>query len=404
MDASEGTLIDNQVLMSTTKAYNLGDPGIPTATDLGPLISNPTMGVGGSVVRLANNNSVIGMRIDASNAAGTIFGNGVSNALPITDTNITCNIFTNYDIGANLQDVTGRVIVDQNEFNGLIGASNHGLDLSIAGGSTSNLLIRDNSASNNSGVGLNVIAKNGSTINADNPNGAYPTGILNNTASDNGTGIAMEAQSGATINAVVEGNTASDNTLDGLRATSDNGIFNLASLEGNTFNQNLNNGTFIHYLNGGVFRSVSEDLNGNGVLDPGEDLNGNLKMDSGIVSNTMDGNSIAGLFIFGEDASTGVFDIGGPTPSLGNTFRGNAEGGILTDLRDSATAQIDALFNTIEGGTSTPGLTIVLDFIDPGQAPEVDANGRLVNAFDVTPYGFSNAQYDQVTNAVLQTV
>ena len=47
--------------------------------------------------------------------------------------------------------------------------------------------------------------------------------------------------------------------------------------------------------------------------------------------------------------------------------------GILTDLRDSSTAKLDALFNTVIGGNTTPGLTIVLDFVDPGQAAQVDA-------------------------------
>ena len=77
-------------------------------------------------------------------------------------------------------------------------------------------------------------------------------------------------------------------------------------------NDNLGNGIFIHYLNGGIFRSVSEDLDGDGILDAGEDLNGNGRMDQGIVSNTSSNNGIAGICIFGENASEGIFDIGGP--------------------------------------------------------------------------------------------
>ena len=61
------------------------------------------MVAGGSVVRLGNNDAVIGMRIDAANAAGTVFGNGIVNPLPITDVNLTCNIFTNYTNGALLR-------------------------------------------------------------------------------------------------------------------------------------------------------------------------------------------------------------------------------------------------------------------------------------------------------------
>ena len=403
------SLFDDQTLLSSLKPLILGpnciieaDLGLPTT--LGPLISNPTMFAGGSVVRLANNDAVIGMRIDAANAAGTVFGNGIVNPLPITDANLTCNIFTNYTNGAFLQDVSGRIIVDQNEFNGLIGASNDGLALSVAGGSTAELLVSANSASNNSGVGLKIIAEPGATINADDPDGLVPTGIVDNTASDNGTGILIEGRAGSTVNAVVEGNTAERNTFDGISMTTDGGTFNLASLANNSTNENLGNGIFVHYLNGGIFRSVSEDLDGDGTLDAGEDLNGNGRLDQGIVSNTSNDNGIAGICIFGEDASEGVFDIGGPNASLGNTLNGNAKGGILVDLQDTATGQVNALFNNIQGGNPVAGLTIVLDFIDPGQASQVDALGRLVDPFDVTAYGFAASDFDTVTNAILQTV
>ena len=403
------TLFDDQVLLSSLKPFALdpicviqADPA--TTSGLGPLISNPIMAAGGSVVHLANNNQVIGMRIDAANAAGTVFGNGVSNALPITDVNISCNTFTNYVFGANLQDVTGRVIVDENVFDGLLGVSQNGLDLTIAANSTAEVLVRNNEANDNSGVGLSIVAEANSTLNADDPNGTVPTGIIDNVTNDNGTGMLVEARTGAEINAVIEGNTAEGNTFDGLQMVADGGTFNLASLANNTYSSNLGNGTFIHYLNGGLFRAVSEDADGDGVLDPGEDLNGNGLLDQGIVSNNMNDNLIAGLCIFGENASVGEFDIGGPTASLGNTFNGNLEGGVLVDLRDTATAQVDALFNTITGGNANPALTIVLDFIDPGQNAEVDINGNTVNTFDVTAYGFNQSQYDTVTNAVMATL
>ncbi len=404
------SLFDDQTLLSSLKPLTLApDCIIPAETftgtaPLGPLVSDPVMVAGGSVINIANNNSVIGFRIDASNAANTVFGNGVSNALPITDVNISCNIFSDYVIGANLQDVSGRVIVDENEFNGLLGVSDNGLDLSIAGGSTADVLVRNNIATDNSGVGLNILAQAGSTLNADDPDGTVPTGIVDNNASGNGTGIAIAADTGATINAVVEDNTAEDNTFDGLAMTSDGGTFTLASLSGNQLNNNIGNGTFIHYLNGGIFNSVSEDADGDGTLDAGEDLNGNGTLDLGIVSNTMSGNEIAGLCIFGENASVGAFDVGGPRAALGNTFVGNAEGGVLMDLRDTATGQIDALFNTVTGGNATPGLTIVLDFVDAAQGSVTDGNGFQVDPFDITAYGFNASQYDTVTNAILATV
>ncbi|MFM7040369.1 MAG: beta strand repeat-containing protein [Planctomycetaceae bacterium] len=403
------SLFDDQVLLSSLLPFQL-EPGAVIPADvnpnppLAPLLSDPVMVAGGSVVRLANNNQILGLRIDGANAAGTVFGNGVSNALPITGVTLADNEFTRYADGARLSNVSGRISITDNLFDGLLGASQDGLDLSIAGGTNASLLVDGNTADDNSGVGLKITALDGSRVNADNPDAAVPTGIVNNTADGNGTGIRVEARNGAVMNAVVDGNTAGDNTADGLQMISDNATFNLASLSGNTLSNNIGNGTFIHYRNGGIFRSVSEDANGNGTLDAGEDANGNGRLDFGIVSNVMNSNQIAGICIFGEDASTGVFDVGGPSVDLANTFIGNGEGGLLTDLEDTATAQMDVLFNNIQGGNANPGLTIVLDFIDPAQGSVVDANGRTVGPFGLAAYGFAPSQYDTVTRAILATV
>ncbi|MFN9234382.1 MAG: hypothetical protein ACK6D4_07055, partial [Planctomyces sp.] len=278
------------------------------------------------------------------------------------------------------------------------------LRLSVAGGSSADVLVVDNTANDNSGTAILLTAGAGSTLNADNPTGTSPTGILNNTIAGNGFGITVNADPGSTVNAAIEGNTIEDNTFEGLQMQADNCTFNLASLSDNTINRNIGNGVFIHYLNGGVFNAVSEDLNGNGSLDAGEDLNGNGRVDYGIVSNTITNHKTAGICIFGEDASTGRFDIGGPQPSLANDILGNTDGGILADLRDTSTAQMDVLGNNIQGGNADPGLTIMLDFIDPSQGVVTDANGRQVGPFGLAAYGFNQSQYDLVTKAILATV
>lgn len=407
-------LFDSQTLLSAAKDFTLFTENnqdfviAATSTGNGPLISDPNMVAGGSVVRVANWNTIVGMQIDASNSAGTVFGTGISNPLPIEDINIVMNTFQNYETAIDLQDVSGDIVVDENTMTGLAGASQNGLLLTTAPNSTTNLLIRNNNANDNSVVGISVTAQTGSTINADDPNGVKGTvtGILNNTVTNGGTGIEITAQTGATINAVAEGNTATGNTFNGFVARADGATFNLSSMTANDFSSNLENGAFLHYLNGGTFNSVSEDLNSDGTLDAGEDLNGNGRLDQGIVANIMNDNTIAGLCIFGEGNSAGAFDIGGPVVDLGNTFLGNAGGGVLTDLQGSATAQIDAMFNQITGGGNSgpAALTIVLDFIDPGQTPVTDIFGVTMNAFDVTNYGFASTDFDTVTNAVLQTV
>lgn len=413
------TLHDCQALISSTKDFTLFTdqgmdfiiPGAATATNLGPLVQDPNMLAGGSVIRIANENQILGLRIDASNAAGTVFGTGISNPLPFTDTSIVMNTFTNYDTAIDLQNGSGDIVIDMNTMSGLAGASQSGLLLTTAAGTTTNLLVRDNTATNNSVAGLSITSGANSTINADNPSGfagagnptVQPTGIVNNTVTNSGEGIVVSAQAGSTANVLADGNTSTNNTFNGFVARSDASAFNL-SLSNNTFSNNIENGAFLHYLNGGTFQAVSEDLNGDGVLDPGEDLNGNGLLDQGIVSNTMSDNTIAGLCIFGEDNGTGGFDIGGPDAGLGNTFAGNLGAGIAVDLQDDAVAQIDALFNSIRGGVSQPGLTVVLDFIEPSQGTLTDGNGIDVNAFDVTLYGFNQADFGTVTSAIRDTI
>ena len=479
-------LFSEQALFSSHKDFTLfteagGDfiiPSIPTLTGMGPLIQDPTIVAGGAVIRVTDWNRISGLRIDAANSTSTDFGIGIDGTA-VEGIHVACNTFLNYTVGANILSAEDQLLFDDNVFTGLAGVSETGLNVETRPGSTSELRIARNTATDNATAAINVTAGSGSTINADNPNGfgllppdptAAPgpggipvpifgpgaveaTGIVDNQVSAGGDGIVVTAETGATINAVVERNTSTDNTFNGFIGRADGGTINLVSMRENTFSSNLENGGLLHFLNGGTITSLTEDVNGdgilnpsedtngngildpaedtngNGILDPGEDtngngvldpaedldgdgliaasedINGNGLLDQGIVSNTMSDNGLTGLCLFGEDASTGDFDIGGPFVGLGNTFSGNTGAGIAVDLQDSSTAGIDALFNTISGGSSGPAsLTIVLDFIDAAQGSVVDANGRTVNPFDVTNFGFAAGDFDTVTNAVLQTV
>lgn len=446
-------LFDCQVLLSSTKDFTLFSesgmdfviPATPTTTDLGPLVSNPNMVAGGSVIRLANQNSVIGLRIDGSNAAGTAFGTGITNNLPFEDANITMNTFTNYETAVNLVDGSGTIIMDMNTVDGLAGTSNNGLLLTTGAGTTTELLIRNNSVDDNSTVGIQVTASPGSTINANNPNGyslvgtTQATGIVGNTVTGSGTdtaagnGIVVEGLANSRINLLLEDNTSSANFGNGFvgRIDGPGSVFNLSSMQNNVFDANTENGAFLHYRNGGRFLAVSEDvnedLNFNGILDPGEDLdfdgvldtadglltlandlNGNGLLDRGIVANTFSNNTIAGLCIFGEGASEGFFDIGGQQDALANTFIGNLGAGLAVDLQDTATAQLNTLNNLFTADASVaaqPALTFVLDFWEASQgASTVDAFGNTIVPFDVAAFGFTPAEYDMVTAEILRTV
>ena len=493
-------LFAEQAVFSSHKDFALfSDDGmefvIPAASTstAGPLITNPTIDptdpANNAVIRVADWNRIKGLQIDGANADDTAWGMGIDAPAAFDGIHLTSNTFTNYTIGANLPGTSGELIIDENTFTGLSGVSTHGLMLSTTAGSTSELRVRDNTATNNSSAGLYVRAAAGSTINAANPLGfgALPpdptlppgptmfgpgavtaTGITDNITTNNGDGLSLNADAGATFNAVIERNTSSSNTVNGLLARVDGAgaAFNIFSMRDNTLAMNTGNGAFLNYRNGADFRSVTEDLNsngildlsedtngngvldpsedtnGNGILDPGEDLNGNEildpaedldgdgildptedtngngMLDQGIVSNIFSDNTIAGLCIFGEGDPTidnsgtggsGIFDIGGPQGSLGNQFLSNQGAGIGVDLFDSATYQADTVNNVIRPGTGgvpggPPSLTFVLDFWEASQGTLTDAFGNDIVPFDVTGFGFAATDFDMVTSAVLDQV
>ena len=417
-------LFDDQQLVSSIQDFRLFTddngldfviPGTPTQSGLGPLISNPTNGPGGSVIQLANWNTVSGFRIDGANADGTAFGNGITNPLPFEDVAILNNTFTNYVTAVDLQNASGDIEFSGNTAFGSPGVSENGLLISTSEGSITNLLIQQNTLSNNSTTGIQVTVAQDATLNADNITGfngignpaIQASGIVDNVVTNGGEGIEVLGQQGSEIFLVAENNTSTGNTANGFLGRTDGGLFNLRSLRGNDFSNNGANGAFLNYRNGGRFLAISEDLNGDGVPDADE-VGGNNILDQGIVSNTFNGNLIAGICIVGEDDATGEFDIGGPSEALGNELIGNQGGGIIADLQDSATGQIDAIFNTISAdpltAPVTPALTLVLDFIEPGQNVTDDIFGGQFGNFDVTGFGFNQADFGLITNSVLDRV
>ncbi len=377
------------------------DPGI-----LRPLITNPSNTPGGYVVSLSDKNVVSGLRIDANG------GRGIVSRGQIRDFEITSNAIFNHTEAVVLNNVRGNGVFTDNTLDGSDGSGSaqaaSGMVLSAAAGETLNLLVQNNTVTDHTGTGIDIVAKPGSTIQADDPMGfrdGRVTGILENTTNRNGRGIRMEARTDAKIVASVEDNEFNENTSDGFLAIADAGRVVFRSFARNAGISNGGNGAFFHYRNGGRFYVQSEDANGNNVLDPGEDRNGNGIFDLGFVQNDLSGNGENGLCIFGEGSGRGFFDIGGPDPALGNTFFGNSDAGIATDLTGTSRAQMSTMFNTIAPGGGVPAsLTFVLDFIEPTQASFVDFTGTTIGPFDPTNYGFAAGDFDLVANAVLDTV
>ena len=141
-----------------------------------------------------------------------------------------------------------------------------------------------------------------------------------------------------------------------------------------------------------------------------------------IDESTLDGNlaEVNGGAIYNEGTVNGAFSsvtITGST--LSNNEAGVQGGAIFNSDRltlnnstisgNSTGSEGGAIYNTgvsqqVTSTVAQASLTVVLDFIEPGQAPFVDAIGNPQGAFDVTAFGFQASEFDIVTQAVLDTV
>ena len=389
-------------------------PGITDPLDRAAILPPALQGSGpgGFVVSLSDNNLVSGLRFDGNGGRGIV-------ANRVNDFEITWNEFTNHSTAIDLTNVRGYGVITENTVNGADEngdqSSASGIVVSVPADEQLRLLLEGNTVTGHTGNGIDILARPGASIQANDPSGfrtGERTGILDNIADNNGRGIRLEARADARIQASVEENQFNNNDEDGFLAISDAGLVAFRSFARNTGNDNGGNGAFFHYLNGGDFFVLTEDLNEDGIFQAGEDLNGNGVFDQGFVQNNLSGNGLNGLCIFGQGSGEGLFDIGGPDPSLGNTFIDNSQAGIAMDLTGTARGQIDAMFNLISSsGTDSPfvsadqgGLTIVLDFLNPEQTPLTDPFGVNLTGFDIGEFGFTPADQQALETAVLAEV
>lgn len=141
-----------------------------------------------------------------------------------------------------------------------------------------------------------------------------------------------------------------------------------------------------------------------------------------ITQATLDSNvaEVNGGAIYNEGTVTGTFSsvtIKGST--LSNNEAGVLGGAIFNSDRlsidnstlsgNSTGSEGGAIYNTgvtqqVTSTVAQASVTVVLDFIEPGQAPFVDALGNPQGAFDVTTFGFQASEFDTVTQAILDTV
>ena len=274
--------------------------------------------------------------------------------------------------------------------------------LSTGEGNIQNLLVRANTITGNFGVGANfrtdsalnaqltasLINNNltGSTLAGINATANGGTLTLNdiemNSLDMGGSGILLSGTQTGALTARITNNTISNGVImngstgTGVEVIADGATVTLLELANNTINTNAGDGVTFQAINSGsLIIPDSEDLNGNGVLDPGEDINedvnsngvldagedlntdgllntgnGNGRLDRGITTNSMNNNAgdsfsvnasaasavvpstvrlgiVTGNQILFNTAGTGGFTVNGINSDISGTFTENLVSG-----------------------------------------------------------------------------
>ena len=324
-------LFANQRLLSETVAHTFDTtfgtfnlPGMVTGI-ANPLLTN---NVGGNVILANNNTEISGFRIDGS-GGGAPSGSAIR-GIGLTGINVNRNTLQNANFGLNLTNVAGlaangtQIQVNDNTFDGnvidgfrLFQTNQAPVDLALI---NNNIL---NTGTTTGGNGVHIRADN-SVVNADDPTGVVPTGILNNTITGNGRGMLIDARNGGRFNGAVEGNTISNNTNDGATfvarnqsAGGTNSLINIESFRNNIVNGNTGNGV-VFQAGDGAFANPG----GRVLLNDPNNPNAN----NAVEGNTFDGNRFSGLVLNTQvpnariDAQIGA---AGDTP---NVFTNNDTG------------------------------------------------------------------------------
>ncbi len=451
------TLFNNQRVLGGGAAHTITavqgvfqTPLDPAYSGILPTITNSTIGAPGAnnfVIQLANNNEIANIAVDAANTTDGLNGIGIVGT-GISNFNIHDTSISRYTTGVSLTNATGTGVFDNNTLTGTPTISQDGFNLNNTGGTLA-LSLQNNTSTLNgaatSGAGFRIDVAGAGIVNANNPNGTPSTGIIGNTANNNGTGLAVSASAGSQLNLVIDNNNFNNNqdSASGFHATADAALIDLVNFSGNTIEGNNGAGIYLEAMNGGSFRSMSEDLNGNntleialsedvngdgllapsedlnsnGLLDPGEDangngvldlgedlngngmldlalnedLNGNGQLDLGIAGNTLATNMDAGIVVV-ADSGMHFLQIGGPDAANGNSFNFNNGGGIRFDLSGTAimTTNIE---NNIYFVSASSGAALRNGFNANTLAANDDGStGQVPVGFDLNFFGqnFSN--------------
>ncbi len=432
------SLVDNQILvgqgLDRSISTDQGPVALPSSSGPAPILSNSgAVDPFAPVITLANNNEVVGFRIDGGNTADGISGNAIQ-SFNIHD-NVIENVINGINITTNTDSGSSYGIIQNNTIDGNTNIDNFypslsGISVVHAGTGTLDLLISGNTVRNidedanqngtlndettagvdqdfdgvidadedlngnglRDGIGIRVVAEQG-RINANFPrtDGSL-TGILNNTVLSSANGIEAIVRPGpglsASMDLAMNGNTVSNLTApvaDGgaaFRITSDNtdgvsAVMNLYSFHNNTTSANAGHGLVLETIaNGNLnFLGTPTFLNNTLTGNAGTGLLFN------IVDSQIEIDSLSGLNITGNSGDGLAINVSGPTgeltvlnPITGAIITGNSGNGLVVSADNGAV--VNMFF-----GYQSGGITSGNNFSNNGTAtnPE-NGNGLVLRA------------------------
>jgi hypothetical protein len=351
--------LNSQIVLMTTPLGTMRFPGLNSAATQPTWSNTAGNAPGTSLVNiLGDNTEVAGFLFDGQTTTGV--SNSIIQASGVQGVSIHDNEFINYRNAVNLQNITGTIAtgnptsIYSNRFLGSSGQSFNGFMLENNGIGTLDLEV--------GATEFNVVASSGSAVgnvaygNAGedtNGNGLLDAGedTNGNQVLDTGAGFTITARNRAVINARVIGNFAG------------------AEIDANG-DGSLN----------------SEDINGNGILDPGEDT---------IVNVDTDGDGVA-------DAVNGLLDFGDDLNRNNRFDTGNGTGIVINAGATQSTINLTMRENNVDRNIGD-GVFLAANssVLNAGQLGEdVNGNGRL-DTEDLNRNGVLDGPEDINGNGVL---
>ena len=203
------------------------------------------------------------------------------------------------------------------------------------------------------------VNNSGSHLSISSDGGSLGTGTVNLTTITNNsmTGAGLDSitinsnNTGSVVIGAINNSTLDNNSRHGINVQADTGAVSLGTVDSSTFNRIYNGGDGIHVdsengvITGVITRSrfqgdpvgnlISEDVNGNGVLDTGEDTNDNGRLDLG---------TGIGVVVRATGGNVSL-EIG--QTDLGNLFDNNIGAGIEYTLIESGHGRVAIRDNQI---------------------------------------------------------